>query len=475
MSNGTIHVPPPTTWEGYQGHELDDVIQILPQEWSRVARCHFGEELGRYYHDPENDPEKPEVYATMGGGGPENSSSWTVCNVPLYQHRYSDNYPPPYDWVQASELLLPVKIDGSWSALYAAQRELNRLRDVDAYVSNRLRKLERDLPEAMDEKMKEAPWLDVRYVWAQRRGMLHAVGLGDYEQSQEHIDWEREGCPGPPPDGAKDTKWVWDVDKMFFFLCNAAVSSSNAPGGLCCDLAATASASSDSDGAWLGFGGRRQVERLEEVDAGAIQLISSANMNSTFTALIPASPTPSPLIIIITNPSTGSAGCGVGHRVRRQQRKQQQQQQQCTFGAGVSAFAPSSASPRYATIPPLSGSWPALYAAQRELSKLRDRNAYIRSRLRMLGREISEAMDKKLQEDPLLDVRYVWAQRQGMLQAVGLEYQPSEEQMEWERGVWERQGRKGPRPDRDRERDMIGVWDVDKTAILRFPRFLFTH
>ncbi|KAK4205358.1 hypothetical protein QBC40DRAFT_271573 [Triangularia verruculosa] len=213
MSNNTIRSAPPTQRERDIDRQLEH-FRPLYREWRLVARHHFGEELGQYYHDPESNPEeKPEVYTTLGNGDLPERGNWTVCNVPRYQHRYNDNHPPPYDWVQASQLPLPVEIDESWSSLHAAQRELNRLRHVDAYVSNRLKYLNRELQETMDKKLKEDTWLDSRYVWAQRRGMLHAVGLGDVEQSEEHVDWERHGCRGPPPDGAEGTDWVFDVDK----------------------------------------------------------------------------------------------------------------------------------------------------------------------------------------------------------------------------------------------------------------------
>ncbi|KAK4042359.1 hypothetical protein C8A01DRAFT_33565 [Parachaetomium inaequale] len=65
-------------------------------------------------------------------------------------------------------------------------------------------------------------------------------------------------------------------------------------------------------------------------------------------------------------------------------------------------------------------SWPSLLAAQREKARLLETQSYVSSRIAEIDRKVGAVMDTKQKRDPDLQIRFVQAQMQGALFAVGL-------------------------------------------------------
>ncbi|KAK4040969.1 hypothetical protein C8A01DRAFT_35025 [Parachaetomium inaequale] len=65
-------------------------------------------------------------------------------------------------------------------------------------------------------------------------------------------------------------------------------------------------------------------------------------------------------------------------------------------------------------------SWPSLFAAQREKSRLLETQSYLSSRIAEIDRKVRAVMDTKQERDPDLQMRFVRAQMSGALHAAGL-------------------------------------------------------
>lgn len=129
---------PAAGWDSLGGWSIDR------HEWELVERWHFPGPLGHYY--APDGPDTPDVFAPgavpqyRGGHGDDDDDD-------------DDALPPPYEWARLSSLPLPVRIDESWSSLFAAQREKSRLLDTERYIAGRIREMDNRIQTVMDEKL----------------------------------------------------------------------------------------------------------------------------------------------------------------------------------------------------------------------------------------------------------------------------------------------------------------------------------
>lgn len=215
------------------------VLHIDPEDWGIVQR-NFIAPLGHPF-DPD-DPDKPEEYA------PRTHSLTGLCCCfsqapqhpwppPRADHQESptdikETTPPSYNWAAVSVLPQPTEIT-NWSAIFAAQREMSRLIEIQSYIETRIAEIKNQCMEKLKERVGGFPTWQFTYLNTRTLALLSPLvrltgedpGDGDLNRlSQEmtKVLFVRERLSpvsflsfrGGADDGGDPWGWDWDIARL---------------------------------------------------------------------------------------------------------------------------------------------------------------------------------------------------------------------------------------------------------------------
>ncbi|KAM7204847.1 hypothetical protein V8F33_001436 [Rhypophila sp. PSN 637] len=162
------------------------VLHVDPEDWAIVQR-NFIAPLGHPF-DPD-DPEKPEEFVPIFCRGVLDNLHCAYSQVP--QHPWppreqeftkddKETTPPSYDWAAVSVLPQPTAIR-NWSAIFAAQREMSRLLEIQSYIESRIAEIKSQCIEKLKVRVVDIPTWQFSYLRARMVALLsRRVRLTEY-------------------------------------------------------------------------------------------------------------------------------------------------------------------------------------------------------------------------------------------------------------------------------------------------------
>ncbi|KAM7208396.1 hypothetical protein V8F20_001374 [Naviculisporaceae sp. PSN 640] len=215
------------------------VLHIDPADWEVVQR-NFVAPLGHPF-DPD-DPEKPEEAVPLSLR-PEFWPGWSLYRVP--QHPWSlrgqestenkkETTPPSYDWAAVSTLPQRTEIT-NWPAVFAAQREMSRLLEIQSYITARITEIKSQCVETVKKRVKNIPTWQYAYLHTRMCALLSPIlgftevhgdsdlaRLKQLKQEMTKILFVRERLSpvsflsflGGSGDGDDPWGWDWDVPRL---------------------------------------------------------------------------------------------------------------------------------------------------------------------------------------------------------------------------------------------------------------------
>lgn len=210
------------------------ILHVDPEDWS-IAQRNFAAPPGHPF-DPD-DPEKPEEFApgprrlnSPGCFGRVPQHPWRPPRDPESTENDNETTPPAYAWAAVSVLPQPTEIT-NWPAIFAAQREMSRLLEIQSYIETRIAEIKSQCIERLRENVVGIPAWQFKYLRIRLLALLSPVvrdlaahsGDGDLSRLRQEMTkvlFVRERLSpvsflsfqgSSAGDGGDPWGWDWDI------------------------------------------------------------------------------------------------------------------------------------------------------------------------------------------------------------------------------------------------------------------------